>query len=724
MARSAVLPAFSLAFLAALSGVTPGVAATRPPAPVYQAQVINAELTGGLLVGGSQVLLVWGSDGTILRSEDGARWLHAVTPTSADLIRATSNDGGGVIVAVGAQGTILRSTDAGRTWQAARTTTLDTDLRAVVNHPGTRTWVAAGTNGRLVRSIDDGKNWSLVDSQLKVDFQTLFVDTKTQFILIGGDEGMVGHSKDAGMSWQVTALAMPDPATPITAFHRFGKLLLATSALGRFLTSEDDAQSWDLMQAGTNAFFTDCAFDPVRDAIVMTGHNGDVLRSPDGGKSWEGGEVTLDGRKNFLTSIRFDERSGSLIVIGQGGTVARSIDGGVSWSRASEDFHGDVRGLVKDTVRNRLVAFGAGGMVMSSIDSGIRWNDDRTSLDLWLREIEATPRGNALIATSKLGEIIRSTDGGTNWRVMPVTYPNPNTPPDLRGLAVTPSGNAMIAVGPPGAILRSDPDGNAWVVRHSTPIEAERALPWVLVDAQQKILVAVETRGEMQVSRDDGETWQASSIPIAEGKWPFWHGTVHAGVMLIGGQSGKAARSTDGARTWSYVDTGTDKDVFGSFANEVTGTFFLAGADGTLLRSTDLGVSWKNIPTGSTQELRRLMRDPRTGALLCYGAHGTILRSQDDGLTWRPASSGTDGVLRKGVLEPRTGNLLLVGGQGALLRSRDGGRTWEVLPTHTPRHFSSMWADDRTGDLVLVGERIVRLVRPLNGKIGRANEQP
>ena len=80
--------------------------------------------------------------------------------------------------------------------------------------------------------------------------------------------------------------------------------------------------------------------------------------------------------------------------------------------------------------------------------------------------------------------------------------------------------------------------------------------------------------------------------------------------------------------------------------------------------------------------------------------------------------SGTDGALRKGMLEPRTGNLLLVGSQGAILRSRDGGRSWEALPSHTTRHFNSMWVDERSGDIVLVGERIVRLVRQFNGKIG------
>ena len=75
------------------------------------------------------------------------------------------------------------------------------------------------------------------------------------------------------------------------------------------------------MQASTKAFFTDCAFDPVHGAIVMTGHNGDVLRSADGGRTWEGSEVAIDGRKNFLSAIRFDERSGSL----RGGRPGRHL---------------------------------------------------------------------------------------------------------------------------------------------------------------------------------------------------------------------------------------------------------------------------------------------------------------------------------------------------------------------------------------------------------------
>jgi photosystem II stability/assembly factor-like uncharacterized protein len=361
------------ALLLALIGALPCAANASASTPTFIPRAVNPELTGGLLVAGTRVLLTWGSDGTILRSEDGATWTHALTPGGADLTGISANESGSVMIAVGARGTILRSIDAGQTWKAARNPVMKTDLRAVVHPRASKTWVAAGTNGRILRSTDDGKNWSVVESQLTVAFQTLVVDPATHAILIGGDDGLIGFSKDAGVTWQITALSMPDPVTPVTGFHRFGKLLIATSALGRFLTSEDDAASWDLMQASTKAFFTDCAFDPRNGAIVMTGHNGDVLRSADGGRTWEGGEVAFDGRKNFLTAIRFDDRSDSLLVLDQAGTVSRSTDGGITWSMLSDDIHSEVRGLVSDFARGRLIAFGTGGMIASSTDSGAHW---------------------------------------------------------------------------------------------------------------------------------------------------------------------------------------------------------------------------------------------------------------------------------------------------------------------------------------------------------------
>src|SRR5262245_28940217 len=54
-------------------------------APTYSAQVINPALSGGLRVPASNALLVWGTDGSVLRSTDGSHWEYANTPILADL---------------------------------------------------------------------------------------------------------------------------------------------------------------------------------------------------------------------------------------------------------------------------------------------------------------------------------------------------------------------------------------------------------------------------------------------------------------------------------------------------------------------------------------------------------------------------------------------------------------------------------------------------------------
>ena len=336
----------------------------RDAAPVYVAEVVNPELTNSLLVPGSGVLLLAGSDGTILRSTDGVRWNHAITPSNADLARLAANDKGTTLLAAGARGTLLRSADAGRTWQAATHSILDTDLEALVYHAPSGCWLAAGTNGRLLRSKDDGRTFSELTTNLTLDFHALFVDPETRDILIGGDQGAIGCSTDAGESWQVTMIAMPEPVTPVTAFHRFGKLLLATSALGTLPDLDDDARSWDLLQSELEAFFTDAAFDAAHGALVLAGHNGDVVRSADGGDSWQCVELTT--RRHARTSSR---RCTSMRAAAR---CSRSAKNGAARAfprrrreldpRPRPTSRGEIRGLL--AAPSRLVAFGNGGRVV------------------------------------------------------------------------------------------------------------------------------------------------------------------------------------------------------------------------------------------------------------------------------------------------------------------------------------------------------------------------
>ena len=673
----------------------------REQLPTYDAQVINPSLTGGLSAGDSNVLIVWGTDGTVLRSDDGRRWTHAQTPVAHDLADATTDAAGKVMVAVGAGGTIIRSQDGGHHWALAQAESCDCDLKSVVHHAARDTWIAAGTHGRILRSLDSGRTWQSVATQLRLVFNALFVDERTQRVLIGGEDGVVGVSSDAGASWQLTWIAMPPPSTPVTGFHRYGDLLLATSALGRFLQSHDDAQSWDLLQSQTRAFFTDATQDRAHETIVMIGHDGTVLRSTDHGASWQASVLQLHSTPRYLSAVYYDPRSRSLLAVGHGGTMARSADGGASWTRASRDIAADIEGVVA-TTDDRLIVFGNGGLVATSNDSAALWTIVRESLDLYLREVAATPAANAFVATGQLGDLVRSADG-MNWRRIAMTYPDATTPPDLRALITTRHG--LIAAGPPGAVLRSDANGERWTLAQWTPLEAGRAFPALVFDRQRDALLALEAHGAMRISRDAGTRWQQIDAGL-EGE--FWQGDAleSQGIMLVAGKAGAAARSLDGGVHWSAVDAGTDQDLFGVFADDAT--FFLMGQNGTLRRSTDGGVTWVSIDSGTTKPLRRMLRDPRSGALICFGGRGALLRSADSGRTWQIVNSGVDVELRKGLFDARTGSLLIAGRAGVVLRSTDGGRHWDRLPTHTTRNFTSI-AVNAAGEMIAVGERIVRL---------------
>ncbi len=409
--------------------------------------MINPDLSGGLLLPDGKTLLLWGSDATILRSEDGTSWSHADTPGEVDLARVASNDDGSVLIAVGARGVVLRSQDAGRSWTPAHNSD-DADLRTASYHAPSGAWIAAGARGRILQSTNGGKRWTALPSPLTSDLQTSFVDPRTQRLLIGGDDGVIGMSADGGTSWDVTRIAMPDPVTPVTSYRRFGDLLLATSALGRFLISKDDGASWDLLQAESTAFWTDAAFDAAHGSLVLVGHNGEVVRSADGGETWHLTAIEIAGRRNYLAAVHFDDRSRSLLAVGEGGTVARSSDGGASWTQTSGDVREGLKGLL--AAPGRLVSFGNGGLVVSSTDSGAHWSRARSALELPLREIVMAP-GGALLASSSLGDLIRSADGGRSWRPLAIAYPNVNTPPDLRMLLTAPADDVLIAAGPAGS---------------------------------------------------------------------------------------------------------------------------------------------------------------------------------------------------------------------------------------------------------------------------------
>lgn len=680
----------------------------KPP-PAYSARVINPKLTGSLFESNSRTLLLWGTDGAVMYSSDATTFNWASTPTDADLVRMATDAGGKVLIAVGERGVILRSEDSGRHWTSSSVPRKDFDVRTVIHHPTSGAWIAAGTRGAILRSLDSGKTWAALDHQLQVTFEALFVEPRSGALLIGGEDGYVGRSIDAGLGWQLTRIRMPDPVSPVTAFYSLPGQLLATSAMGRFLTSADNGTTWELHDMNSNVYFTDAVFDPDHRVALMSSHVGDVFRREPGDDAWERVELSSNGRKRYLSAIRHDPRSKSLVVTGHHGMAATSTDGGKTWQQVETGFDTSMESVAQ-LADGRYIGFGEGGFICSGKDAGRNWRVISPSLNMNLRELVAVPKDNVLVASGELGSILRSVDSGQSWETVSITYPNMNTPPELRSLIVTANEGALVAAGAPGTIIRSADAGKTWQLVHWTPLEKEEAFPWILDNQRRQRLSVIEAHGSMYHSNHSGREWRLSKFTTDR---ELWQGSVleNRGVMIAAGQRGGAARSTDDGQSWSAVDTGASENLFGSYADETSGHLFLLGADGVILRSADAGVTWNRVVSGTKRSLRRMLRDPRTGTLMAFGEHGSLLRSQDQGASWAAIDSGTDAELRKGLIEPITGHLVIVGQQGQVLRSMDAGKSWAGIASHTHRHFRSAVFNPRNGDLIAVGERIVRLSR-------------
>lgn len=686
-----------------LAGCTPSARLDRP-LPDYRAEVVNPELSDGLIIPENGVMLVWGSDGSILRATDPLQWRSAASPSTADLVSGATAEG--ITLVVGEQGSILRSEDSGQTWQQVGEPQRDVRLQAVAYDSTRKIWIAAGTQGVIARSLDTGKTWQVQRAERAIKFESLFYDSVSRALWLGGEQGLIGHSTDGGENWTLQQLPID---TPVAGFHRYGKTLLARSGQGRLLHTDNDGKQWQIHQLASKGFFTDSAQDATSGAIVVSNHLGEVARSTDGGRHWRLVQTEFGGHRPYLTAIRFDASNRNLIAVGHQGSMLRSVDGGLRWEEAlPPGIPVSFTALIYDPARKTMAVPGKGGYMLGSQNAGEVWQTARVGLPEYQRDALFTAAGDVLVTTGDVGNLYRANGQATDWLTPDIAYPDPSTPPAYRALVEGLSDQTLLAAGPPGTIMRSTDAGDSWQVTHAAKPEQAEAIVQLLVDRARKIVIALDAFGAHKHSTDDGQHWTERRVELAGRE--AWHGALSSsGHVLAVGSKGLILRAPRGGAEWQIIDGGLADDLYGAWCETRGPLCFALGSNGTVLRSADEGASWQRVHEGADTALRRMIEEPRGQALLAFGEKGLILRSTDRGKHWQPVPSGTQAELRAAAIEPGTGQVLIVGAAGTLLRSAADGQQWQLLPTHTTRHLRNLAFNPKDGGLVLVGERIIRL---------------
>lgn len=264
--------------------------------------------------------------------------------------------------------------------------------------------VAVGQRGHVLLSDDAGKTWQQAQVPVSADLVAVQFPTPTAGWSVGHD-GVVLHSADAGKTWtrQLDGRSLGDVL--VGFYTRAGDAKWIDEA-GRFAAQ------------GAENPFLDLWFDDASHGWIV-GAFGLVLRTADGGKTWEPLLHDTDNPKALhLYAIR--RIGGALFIAGEQGTLLR-FDG-QRFAALSVPYKGTLFGLVgKDRT---VLAHGLRGNVVRSTDAGTTWQSVATGVGVGLTASTLDARGRYVIV-SQAGHVLASSDDGASFALQKVERPVP-----------------------------------------------------------------------------------------------------------------------------------------------------------------------------------------------------------------------------------------------------------------------------------------------------------
>lgn len=232
--------------------------------------------------------------------------------------------------------------------------------------------------------------------------------------------------------------------------------MVAGGELGNLLYSNDQGKHWLHAKVSNNrqALINQIAFAADGMEGMAVGHEGWILRTSDGGLSWQ--EVAFDEKNGEPLMGIARLPSGAWIAVGAFGRALRSDTQGQNWQplvlpEAVEDKH--MNRIVGSADGQRWLIVGERGLVLRSADSGETWSVVEPFYNGSLYNVLALPDGGWL-AYGMRGNVFHTAGGDAPWAAsdMPVQA-------SFYGHALRPDGS-IVLVGQ-GSLVATSQDGGA-----------------------------------------------------------------------------------------------------------------------------------------------------------------------------------------------------------------------------------------------------------------------
>lgn len=531
--------------------------------------------------------------GLFRRSPGSAAWVGA----GLDNIYVTSlvEPQTGVLLA-GANGFIHRSIDDGTTWAARSLQGYSVNVQSLASNA---THVFAATNLGIFRSVDTGLTWEFSSFGLQ-EYDARAIETNAEgHIFAGMQPGQGGcslyRSRGNGSLWTCVQ-PQTDPLTvPMLKQAPDGSLW--AGGFRHIYSTRDEGGTWlSRRAAGSNVQ----AVLFLSDGLLIGTHGQGVLRSVDGGITWE---ASSNGMQSAITTIRAME-DGPVVAGTQGG-LFMTTDLGATWERVHPDL--PLIQHVTDVVRD------AQGRLIAATKAGV-WRHEGASG--WaalgppgmpaIRDLQWSADGT-LLAGYYAGVWLFA---GSSWVNSPITGPDMATR-DVAAVFKTSAGSLL--AGASWDSWRREAGEATWQLMSSN------TLAWFDVQAfgedGGRIVAGTKFAGALQ-SWDDGATW----FPLGNGLQGSEdirdvafdsRGTVYLATYGSG-----VYQLNPWTNTWLPVRSGLDGHWrVTSMTHDAYGNAWIGTVDGGLFRHGLIGVDTEPAAAvlPGTLELGAPWPNPSTG---------------------------------------------------------------------------------------------------------------
>lgn len=564
--------------------------------------------------------------------------------------------------------------------------------------------------GKLMRSQDRGASWQSFDAELfkgcgpafpgtlfpDSDVAGLAVTEGTPRVLWAATGHGLYHKADGEQVWTCVLLPgdeyVPLPAVSIDPHDP--ALMLAASHDG-IMRSTNGGRSWQRVTAGLEGFSggeadldaEELVFHPT-DRRTVFAAGADVLVSQDRGESWrpflranyDGYCPGMIAGADRIDHLVIDPRRPSVMYATyQGCGVWRTTDGGKSWSMHSHGLLGlDQFSLLLDPRRPGTLYASTDSGVHVSRDGAVTWRP--TSLaEVSVRTVVWGPRGT-IFAGTDFGVFV-SNNCGKRWS----RYSSNLAQDPVTSLAVDPVKPGYTYVGlrdrgqDRNALFVSHDDGKSWS-RHSF---RDRRISCVRALGGRVVLTGL--LGGLFRSTDDGENWAEVQDPrlpesdAADFNWFAASARAPDRVWAAEGGLG-VVFSSNGGLSWENIGSGITPSrgflgVRVVLPHPIDRMLAIAATYAGLQRTTDGGRHWQVVEDKKVQPTLYLAVDP-TPPYTLYAANGEkVFRSVDRGATWEEAGTMVESSILCLATDP-DGGLLCAGTTSGFAVSRDGGSSW------------------------------------------------